>query len=74
MVSNDGLNFTTPPDEISTTEGSNNITTKITFSPTKRNIKARFIKVIAENYGVIPTGNSGAGTNAWLFVDEIEVN
>jgi hexosaminidase len=25
------------------------------------------------NYGIIPSGNPGAGTAAWLFVDEIEV-
>jgi hexosaminidase len=27
----------------------------------------------AVNYGIIPDGNPGAGTAAWLFVDEIEV-
>lgn len=33
----------------------------------------RFIKVVAKNYGPIPTGQPGGGNNAWLFVDEIEV-
>ncbi len=28
---------------------------------------------IVENFGVIPSGNPGAGNKAWLFVDEIEV-
>ncbi len=37
------------------------------------NIKTRFIKIIAKNYGVIPPGEPGTGNNAWLFVDEIEV-
>jgi hexosaminidase len=27
----------------------------------------------AVNYGIIPSGNPGAGTAAWLFIDEIEV-
>ncbi|MDB5224332.1 MAG: family 20 glycosylhydrolase [Chitinophagaceae bacterium] len=36
-------------------------------------VSARFIKVIAKNYGIIPTGKAGAGNPAWLFVDEIEV-
>ncbi len=35
--------------------------------------QARFVKVIAKNYGIIPTGQPGAGTPAWLFADEIEV-
>ena len=37
------------------------------------NISARYIKVIAKNYGIIPSGKPGAGTPAWLFADEIEV-
>lgn len=35
---------------------------------------ARFVKVIAKNYGTIAAGNPGAGSKAWLFVDEIGVN
>lgn len=37
-------------------------------------VTARFVKVIARNYGKIPDGNEGAGHNAWMFVDEIQVN
>ena len=35
---------------------------------------ARFVKVFARNYGTIAAGNPGAGSKAWLFVDEIGVN
>lgn len=35
--------------------------------------KARYIKVKAANLGKIPAGNPGAGSKAWLFVDEIEL-
>ena len=35
---------------------------------------ARYIKIHVANAGVIPQGNPGAGSKAWLFVDEIEVN
>ncbi len=35
--------------------------------------KCRYIKVVAKNFGTIPSGNPGAGNPAWLFVDEIEV-
>ena len=33
----------------------------------------RYIRVLAKNFGIIPSGNPGAGTAAWLFADEIEV-
>lgn len=38
-----------------------------------KGIKARYIKIIATNLGKIPDGNPGAGSDAWLFVDEIGV-
>lgn len=34
----------------------------------------RYLKVMIENAGIIPAGNPGADSNAWLFVDEIGVN
>ena len=34
---------------------------------------ARYVKVIALNAGKIPEGKPGAGSNAWVFVDEIVV-
>lgn len=37
------------------------------------NKNAQFIKIIALNAGKIPDGMAGAGSNAWLFVDEIGV-
>jgi len=39
----------------------------------ENNQKCRYVKVKAKNYGIIPSGNPGAGNPAWLFVDEIEV-
>jgi hexosaminidase len=36
-------------------------------------IDARYVKIIAENFGKIPEGGQGAGNVAWLFVDEIVV-
>ncbi len=38
-----------------------------------KKVKARYIKVVVKHWGAIPNGNPGAGNNAWLFVDEIEV-
>ena len=34
----------------------------------------RYVRVWVKNYGIIPTGNPGAGHEAWLFVDEIEIH
>jgi hypothetical protein len=38
------------------------------------NVKARFLRVTAENYGVLPGWHAGAGFDAFIFCDEIEVN
>jgi hexosaminidase len=35
--------------------------------------KARYIKVVAENYGILPEWHNGAGGKAWIFADEIIV-
>ena len=34
---------------------------------------SRYLKIIIENAGIIPAGFPGAGSEAWLFVDEIGV-
>ncbi|REC41726.1 MULTISPECIES: family 20 glycosylhydrolase [Chryseobacterium] len=38
------------------------------------NQNSKFIKVKIENAGIIPAGNPGSDSKAWLFVDEIGVN
>jgi hexosaminidase len=35
--------------------------------------ETRYVKVVAKNKGIIPDGKPGAGSKAWLFVDEIQV-
>ncbi|MGX7667440.1 glycoside hydrolase family 20 protein [Flavobacterium pedocola] len=35
--------------------------------------KAKYIKVVAPNAGKIPDGKAGAGSDSWLFADEIMV-
>jgi hexosaminidase len=44
----------------------------ITFHLDK-NIKFRYLKLVAQNIGRIPDGKAGGGSPAWLFADEIEV-
>jgi hexosaminidase len=41
----------------------------VSFEPSK----ARFVKVVARNLGTCPPGHAGAGSNSWMFVDEIIV-
>jgi hypothetical protein len=43
------------------------------FAASFNNVKARFIKVKAVNIKKCPPWHSGAGGNAWLFIDEIVV-
>ena len=38
------------------------------------NATTRFVKVLAQNFGTIPFGAPGAGSPAWLFANEIEIN
>ncbi|MEC3876781.1 family 20 glycosylhydrolase [Chryseobacterium salviniae] len=38
------------------------------------NQSAKYVKVRIENAGIIPAGNPGADSKAWLFVDEIGAN
>lgn len=37
-------------------------------------IQTNFLKIIVENYGIIPEGEQGGGNKSWLFIDEIRVN
>jgi hexosaminidase len=73
LISIDGKEFSMPEGEIGTIEPANSRINKTWFSFDHKNVKARYIKVKAKNYGTIPDGNPGAGNKAWLFVDEIEV-
>lgn len=40
---------------------------------TRKPATARYIKIVAKNKGIIPSGRPGAGNPSWLFADEIEV-
>ena len=69
-VSEDGVNFVSAgiAEAFDKTNAANG-----TMTMNITNASARFIKVHIKNFGKIPEGNPGAGTIAWLFVDEIEV-
>lgn len=71
-ISDDGVNFT----KVSTVN--NDISEKELKALSKEfsckvDVKARYIKVFAKNYGIIPSWHAGAGEPSWLFVDEIVI-
>jgi hexosaminidase len=68
-VSNDGKNF----EQVSMISSEEIERTNGKLVAHFENIKAQWIKVIAKNNGIIYDGNPGAGSNSWLFVDEISV-
>ena len=69
LVSKDGENYI--PITIVSSKEIKEKKGKIVLEFDKQNVQ--FIKVIAENNGIISDGNPGAGSNSWLFVDEISV-
>jgi hexosaminidase len=58
----------------STTEHQEKENQKITLTMAFRKTPVQFLKILVKNYGKIPGGNPGAGRDAWLFIDEIEVD
>ena len=41
-------------------------------SDSKKN--ARYIKIVAKNFGKLPSWHAGEGGDAFIFVDELEIN
>jgi hexosaminidase len=69
LISNDGQNF----ESVAQLNSSEIKDVKGEVVLEVKGKKAQFIKVIATNLGKISDGNPGAGSDAWLFVDEIGV-
>jgi hexosaminidase len=71
LTSNDGTKFTSA---VRSTEFVKDTLTMGWITVPVQKQTARYIKVLAKNYGMIPDGKAGAGNKAWLFADEIQVN
>ena len=69
MVSKDGSNFKSIQKLTSAEIKSSNGIIEVKVNPQK----AQFVKIVATNLGKIAEGNPGAGSDAWLFADEISV-
>lgn len=73
-VSEDNVNFTYFGSVTNTLEPKieENQIQNFTFSETKGK-KARYVRVIAKNFGKLPEWHQGAGGDAFIFVDEITI-
>ena len=74
MISDDGINFFTPAQNTHIALQANQAVATTLFTQPNANIKARYIKITAKNFGKIPEGMPGQGSPSWLFVHEIGVN
>ena len=72
-ISTDGINYSsfgTIENGVSADDYS--VQTRRFFNTVKKT-NARFVKIKATNFGVLPDWHQGKGGNAYIFVDEIEV-
>ena len=73
-TSNDNVNFTfvgSVQNDVNPKETDNQI--KNFDFKAKNAVKARYLKVKATNYGILPEWHQGFEGNAYIFIDEIEV-
>jgi len=72
-ISADGKNFE-PLGEVSTRTDPEDETVRIEkFELKFKPVKAKYVKVIAENYGKLPVSHISAGEPAYIFIDEIKI-
>lgn len=74
LVSNDGKSYRDVAVVERPEAAARGVNASHRFVASKLNIKARYVRVMAKNTGVVPSGFDAAGTKAWLFVDELMVN
>ena len=75
FISDDNINFTYCGSATNTLDPKLEENTILNFSSNEtKGKKARYIKVIAKNFGKLPEWHQGFGGDAFIFVDEIIVN
>ena len=73
-VSNDNINFTLIKTIGNTVEPKNYENKTLDFAFTsEKPITAKYVKVIAHNFGKLPDWHQGAGGDAFIFIDEITI-
>lgn len=43
------------------------------YTYSEKPIKAKYVKIVAKNYGKLPMWHLSAGNDTWLFTDEVEI-
>ncbi|MEI6764218.1 MAG: GH92 family glycosyl hydrolase [Bacteroidota bacterium] len=71
-VSDDGHSFKLVK-EIKNNISDKDYTVVVKEFETQADTRARYVKIEAKNYGIIPQWHDGAGGKAWIFIDEITV-
>lgn len=72
-TSNDNINFTLAKTVTNTIEANDYATQIKSFDAVLGNIIARYVKVLAYNYGKLPQWHQGYGGEAFIFLDEITI-
>jgi hypothetical protein len=74
FISDDNMNFTYWGSATNTLDPKIEENTILNFSSNEiKSKKARYVKVIAKNFGKLPEWHQGFGGDAFIFVDEIIV-
>lgn len=73
-VSDDNVNFTLAETATNMIPAQNYDVRTSSFVVGLKNTSARYIKVKAYNFGKLPEWHQGAGGDAFIFIDEIEIN
>jgi hexosaminidase len=71
LSSMDGVNFTLVAKQANFEKAKDG---KFTLNIDTPVAQAKYLKIIAQCLDKIPAGNAGAGSPAWLFIDEVMVN
>jgi predicted alpha-1,2-mannosidase len=74
LISDDGINYAPIGTILNDIDPAKDGAMLKLFELPQKNVKGRFVKVIAHNIGLCPPGHKGQGFSAWLFADEILVN
>jgi predicted alpha-1,2-mannosidase len=73
-LSKDNVNFTLAKTIDNTVDAKSTNTQIIDFTTTINPQSARYVKLVAYNFGKLPEWHQGFGGDAFIFIDEIEIN
>ncbi|MEN9322522.1 MAG: hypothetical protein RL699_302 [Bacteroidota bacterium] len=75
LISDDNEHFTLFRTVENSLDPQTEATTILSFTGTQfPGMQARYVKVVAHNFGVLPSWHQGAGGDAFIFMDEIQID